>query len=326
VCTFAGSIAAFILAETLLKKFTGKGIVDAAVIDQIDFRAAVALGASITVLIATRIGMPISTTHSLVGALIGSGLAAGSAIGYEKLGKGFFLPMLTSPVIAIIVAMVLYRMFRFCRIKMGVTAETCFCVGQEVHEAVPAIGMMSAMQKAESMSIEIGDKVSCEHRYNGRLLGTDAGHVLNGAHYLSSGIVSFARGLNDTPKIAALIFIAPVFGKFGSISSVSVLIALGGLIFAKRVADTMSNKITTMNHGQGFTANLVTGIVVIGASRMGLPVSTTHVSCGSLFGIGATTGQGNAAVIKQVIGAWILTLPMGLALGALSFSILQMMT
>ena len=55
----------------------------------------------------------------------------------------------------------------------------------------------------------------------------------------------------------------------------------------------MSNRITRMNHGQGFTANLVTGVVVIGASRLGLPVSTTHVSCGAMFGICSVNGCAN---------------------------------
>ena len=65
---------------------------------------------------------------------------------------------------------------------------------------------------------------------------------------------------------------------------------MGGLLAARRVAETLSRKITPMNHSQGLTANLVTSLVVIGASRFGLPVSTTHVSCGSLFGLGAITG------------------------------------
>ena len=52
----------------------------------------------------------------------------------------------------------------------------------------------------------------------------------------------------------------------------------------------MAHRVTDMNPGQGFTANALTALLVIGASRLNLPVSTTHVSCGSLFGIGAVTG------------------------------------
>ena len=100
---------------------------------------------------------------------------------------------------------------------------------------------------------------------------------------------------------------------------VGVAMAIGGLISAKRVAETMSKKITRMNHGQGFSANLITGLIVIGASRLGLPVSTTHVSCGSLFGIGTATQQANWSVMGKILGAWMLTLPMAAAIGFICY-------
>jgi PiT family inorganic phosphate transporter len=71
----------------------------------------------------------------------------------------------------------------------------------------------------------------------------------------------------------------------------------------------MSERITPMNHGQGFAANVVTSLLVIGASRWGMPVSTTHVSCGSIFGIGAITGQGRWAAVRSILLAWLVTLP-----------------
>ena len=81
----------------------------------------------------------------------------------------------------------------------------------------------------------------------------------------------------------------------------------------------MSQKITQMNHGQGFTANLMTSVIVIGASRLGLPVSTTHVSCGALFGLGAVTRQGHWRTIGTILAAWVTTVPLGAALGAATF-------
>ena len=85
----------------------------------------------------------------------------------------------------------------------------------------------------------------------------------------------------------------------------------------------MSGKITPMNHGQGFTANLVTSLIVIGASPLGMPVSTTHVSCGSLFGIGAMTRKGDVKMIGKILAAWFVTLPLGAALGAAGFLVLR---
>ena len=115
--------------------------------------------------------------------------------------------------------------------------------------------------------------------------------------------------------------LAPALGKFGSTALVGVAIGIGGLVSARRVAETMAQKITPMNHGQGFTANFLTSLIVIGASRFGLPVSTTHVSCGSLFGIGTVTGQGRWAVIGRILAAWVTTLPLGAVLGAISYII-----
>jgi PiT family inorganic phosphate transporter len=71
-----------------------------------------------------------------------------------------------------------------------------------------------------------------------------------------------------------------------------------------------------MSPGQGFTANLVTAVLVVGASRLGLPVSTTHVSVGTLFGIGTITRSAQARTVLTIVFAWITTLPTGAALSA----------
>jgi PiT family inorganic phosphate transporter len=81
----------------------------------------------------------------------------------------------------------------------------------------------------------------------------------------------------------------------------------------------MSKKITAMNHGQGFTANLTTAILVVLASLWGLPVSTTHVSVGSLFGIGLTTGKANPRVINAIVLSWLVTLPCAAILAGLIY-------
>jgi PiT family inorganic phosphate transporter len=70
-----------------------------------------------------------------------------------------------------------------------------------------------------------------------------------------------------------------------------------------------------MNHGQGFTANVTTAILVVVASLYGLPVSTTHVSVGSLFGIGLTTGNANLRTVNAIVFSWLVTLPCA-AIGA----------
>ena len=323
ITTFAGSVAAFFFAQTLIKTFGGKGLIEDAIAGQPTFAAAVALGAGLTVLVATRIGMPISTTHSLIGALIGTGLTAGSVLNLGNLGNKFVIPLLISPIIAVAITAIICPMLRFFRRKLGVTREICLCVGSETIETVSANCHSVALERAESLSATLGSPVTCESKYKGEVFGISAGDTLDKAHFLSSGIVSFARGLNDTPKIAALLLLLPAFSPTVSIGVIGIVIAVGGFLSARRVAETMSQKITLMNHGQGFTANVITGLIVIGASRFGLPVSTTHVSCGSLFGIGGVSGNAKPKMIGIILLSWLATLPMAAGLASLAYFLIS---
>jgi PiT family inorganic phosphate transporter len=317
--TFLGSLTAVLLATRLLRNFSGRGLVNDALTADTHYLAAVGLGAGLTVLLATRIGMPVSTTHGLVGALVGAGWVAGSAVDPHHLGGQFFLPLLVSPVVALALTALSYPLLHAVRVRLGVSEQTCFCIGRETVEAVPVLSHVAALQRVEQLTATLGTEVSCQKRYDGKLLGLNAARTLDWLHFVSAGTVSFARGLNDTPKIAALLLIAPQIGSFGGVGLVGLAIALGGVVSARRVAETMSQKITPMNHGQGFTANLITGLIVIVASRLGMPVSTTHVSCGALFGLGTVTGQSRWGMIGKILAAWVITLPAGAALGALAY-------
>lgn len=324
VTTLAGSITAFFFATNLVKTFSGKGLVPDALIATPEFLLAVALGASATVLLATLTGIPVSTTHSLAGALAGAGLVAiGKDLGFSTLGKNFFVPLLSSPFIAVVLTTVVYMVFRFSRQMSGVKRSTCVCMGAKV---IPVAnlnlvnGQILSVAELKSMEIFVDEKSQCQaralDRYEGRVLGIDAQQILNALHFVSAGAVSFARGLNDTPKIVALAVTAGVLGLKLNIGLVALVMVLGGILSAKKVAETMSHRITGMNHGQGFTANLITAILVIFASKMGVPVSTTHVSCGSLFGIGLVNGKANWKIIGGIISAWVLTLPIAALLSA----------
>jgi PiT family inorganic phosphate transporter len=148
--------------------------------------------------------------------------------------------------------------------------------------------------------------------------GISAAGALDAAHVLSAGAVGFARGLNDTPKIAALLVAAPALGATVGTAMVGLAMVVGGLLNARKVAETMSHKITAMNAGQGFTGNVVSALLVTVASRYGVPVSTTHVTCGSLFGIGLATGDARWKTIGGIALAWVATLPVAFALAALA--------
>jgi inorganic phosphate transporter, PiT family len=266
VTTAAGSLAALFLADTMLKNFSGRGLVPETLAGQPAFLLAVALGAAGTMILATWLGFPVSSTHSLTGALVGAGLMHDAAgVSFTKLWDAFARPLLLAPVLAIVLGAVVYLVLRLVRLAP-------------------------------------------DHRTR----------TLDACHFTTAGAVCFARGLNDTPKAAALLLIIPWLQGASGIAILAAASVLGGLISARRVAETLAHKITDMNPGQGFAANLTTALLVTTASVHGLPVSTTHVTVGSLLGIGTLTRQAKWRTVVPVLLSWLITLPCAALLGALA--------
>ena len=326
ITQLAGSITSIFLAQALLKRFSGKGLVPDILVGSEHFLLAVALAAALTVLLATVTGFPVSTTHAITGALVGSGfLAVGSGVNFAALQKGFLLPLLLSPVIAMMLAALLYLLLRSIRLLFGVEKEWCACVGSEERVLVmPQPSSATARQAlAPEYSVMFGESTVCAERYRGSMVGVNSQQLMDGAHFLSAGTVCFARALNDTPKIVAVLLILKTLNISWGFLTIAGMMTLGGLIQARKVAHTMSKKITGLNHGQGFASNLCTGILVIVASIFGLPVSTTHVAVGSLFGIGLTTGRANPKVMMSIVLSWIITLPCAALLGATIYFFLR---
>lgn len=274
--TLAGSLTAIFLADGLIKKFSGKGLISDQLLQSPSFTTAVAGGAALTSFLATRFGFPVSTTHALVGALVGAGLAgsgvtsAGDQVNLSALGKNFLYPLFFSPLVAMILGAIVYWLLRSVK-----------------------------------------------------LAPDERNRFLDIAHFTTAGAASFARGLNDTPKMAALLLMAPSFSSKSAVLLVGTMIAVGGLIDAKRVAETLGKKVTGMTPGQGFSANLVTAVLVVTASFHSLPVSTTHVSVGSLLGMGASTKQAKWRKVIEILLAWITTVPCGALLAAIVYAVLS---
>jgi phosphate/sulfate permease len=88
----------------------------------------------------------------------------------------------------------------------------------------------------------------------------------------------------------------------------AVTLAAGGLFNSRRVANTMSHKLTEISTSQGLSANLTTAMFVTTVSFHGLPVSTTHVSVGALLGMGTITGQAKWQSVRSVAASWVITL------------------
>lgn len=324
VTTFAGSVCSVILANALLKNFSGKGLVPEAIADTISFHVAVALGAALTVILATVTGFPISTTHGITGALTGSGLAAiGIKLNFAALGKSFFITLLFSPLIATILGIILYSLLHYLRTTFKIEKAWCVCVGNK-QELIPASSGINGNNLAITANpdLAIDTKENCIQRYVGNFWGVDSQKIVDVCHFLSAGAVSFARGLNDTPKIVALLLTVTAFSIRGGMLAVGLRMAVGGLLNARKVAMTVSNLITTLNPGKGLTANVVTGFLVIFVSRMGVPVSTTHVSVGSIFGVGVVSQTADIGMFSKVLSSWFLTLPIAATISGITYLLL----
>ena len=265
--TALGAVASVLLGAGLLLAFSGKGLVPDSLVGDSSFLLSVGLGAGWTVVGFTWVRMPVSTTHALVGGLIGAGaaMAGPASIDAARLAAVFALPLLLSP----LAAAVLTWLFAS---RVPTRTHSPVRAGGESVVAVQAVSSVARL------------------------------------HIASAATVSFARGLNDAPKIAALLAVTVLPGA-GAIALVAFAMAAGGWFGVQRVTRTISRDITDMSEAEGTVANVVTAALVLIASPLGLPVSTTHVSVGAVFGIGVSSGRANTDTVRAILGAWVVTLP-----------------
>jgi inorganic phosphate transporter, PiT family len=327
--TALGCGLAMFLAGELIIVFKGKDLVPDEVIIMQNFPLAVGAGAAIIIVLATFLNLPVSTTHALTGALAGAGwIATEVGIKWGKLSNAYFFPLVAGPILSIVLTYIIYLLFRRLRADLNIQQETCLCIGEKViataqsHTITKKDFINNFSRSIELPKTLVASNAYCRSSYSGHLAGISARQFLDVLHYLSSGLVCFSRGLNDTPKIVALLLIGSRFDLNFSILAVGIAMITGGLVHSKRIAVTMSKKLTEMNPGQAFTANFITGIIVFGASKFGMPVSTTHVSCGSIFAIGSANKKINLQVLFQILLAWVTTLPLSFILGSVLMKVL----
>ena len=329
--TFLGCLASVFVARGLVHAFQGHGVLPEELAGDRSLLTIVGAAAAATILLATWARLPVSTTHALIGALVGAGLGSSGTVLWGGLLSKFLIPLLLSPLVGAMLAGGAYRILHRLRLAMGVNEETCICVG-ESRAWVPVRKLAGAAECGPSMgsgvpgvSVHIGREDECRQRYQGQVLGVSAASLLDTAHGISASLTSFARGMNDAPKLAAILIGITAWSAVGpavAIGWVAVAMAVGGILGARRVESTMSEGITAMNAGSAATANGVAALLVITASLWALPVSTTHVTCGALFGIGAAHRQARWRMIGGILLAWGATLPAA-ALIALGLSALR---
>jgi len=317
--TFLGSLAAPFLGAGLAAKFNGSNLISEEVALQLPFLGAVILAAAGTVLLASRLGLPVSTTHALVGALVGAGVTvAGFAqVHFAALGRGVILTLLFSPFAALLLTLAVYPLT-----KKLVADRDCVCVDEPVALAAAATVNPGSVAAAAALpvapTIRWASAAECA-------AGAEAARfsISDGLHWFSGAAISFARGLNDTPKIAAVFLVVFAGAALRDYFFVAAAIALGGMLGAARVARTMSKKITPMATPEAAGANLVSAALVLLASRLALPVSTTHVTTGSVFGIGLLRREeADWRRVRDIVLSWVATLPLAALLAYFFYRLL----
>jgi PiT family inorganic phosphate transporter len=263
-----------------------------------------ALAPILWVSLATWRRWPVSTTHAIVGGLLGTGLIAFGTAGIQwaTIYSKIALPLLVSPFLAILLAWLLTP-----------SLEKFACVTESLRLCLTPVPRLSLLNVEQRQQVILDDCVIC--KCDSPQAGLTHGYTLSvdNMHWLTSGLLSFSRGLNDTPKLVAIVlpFLFTNDGVSGWLFVWgAVAMGLGSWIAGSNITELLGFEVTKLNHEQGFSANLVSTLLVIGASRLGMPVSTTHVSSSSIMGVGLVNNEGlNMKTVKSMLFAWLVTVP-----------------
>ncbi len=330
-CTGLGGLAGAGAAGAMLVTF-GTGVLAPGTAPTSAAALATILGAAAWVLVATRTGLPVSTTHAIVGALAGVGaLAYGlGGVRWTALGATIVVPLLLSPLASLVLTALILRTARGPAAALAAEGD-CVCAGLE--PAGTAIAAADAWSRTAALvadgwrvQISAGASKACAtERPSALRLRLD--HL----HWVTSGATSFARGMNDAPKIVAITLAAAALAG-GAAVSLPVLFALitlgmvaGSVAGGRRVTHVLAERITRMDHQEGFVANLVTAALVGAGAIGGLPMSTTHVASSAIVGAGAQRGRAalNRRTIRDVLLAWVVTVPAAATFGVLALVLLR---
>ncbi len=275
--------------------------------------AAVTLGAAGWLAIATRAGLPVSTTHALLGAIVGAGLVAAGpeSVRWAALWRSALLPLLLSPLLSFALVSAagpaVTGLFR----RHG---TSCVCVERAV-TAPAAAGLAPRLPTGGTVRlIAAGD---CPPHVAARA------NLLDALHWFGAGLTCFARGLNDAPKIVAPALAAGAVLGLGAaplLALVAAAMGAGSYVAGRRVTRTLAHRLTPMSGAEALAANAATATLVTLASASGLPVSTTHVAAGAIGAVGLRRRAVAGRLAGEILAAWLVTLPGAGLLAALGLA------
>ena len=314
------------------------------------------LAAALWVSFATWKSLPVSTTHSIVGAMIGFGITASgfSVVNWGRLGA-VVLSWVISPVFSLVIA---FLMFKFI-IKVILSQQdpfrkalrfSPFFVGIAIFVVALSFLFKTPLGKTLAVSGPVALAIACLLAgilgYSGYLLlkryirPDSKPHaedkIFRRIQIGTSCYVALAQGANDVANAIgplAVIYFLVKTGNVGARVPVPIFLLLfGGIGIAcgigmagHRVMDTLGRKITTLTNSRGFSVDFAAATTVLVASKLGLPVSTTHAAVGGVLGVGMARGLEavNFKVIFEIILYWILTVPAAAITSFIIFKILE---
>lgn len=319
------------LFSTAIAKTIGKGIVDPAILTPFVLVTGL-VGSVFWVFFCSHFGIPVSSSHSLVGGIMGAGIGAagffavmwpdwdtiilmleialfGAGAGALIFGAIAYYAGDKKPIyfglgtiIGIAVMIPLSMFLGIIEIK-GILAIVLFIV------VSPTLGFIAAYAFAAFIMRHLS-RAGTPQRMN---------YIFRKLQIVSASFHAIGHGSNDAQNAMGIItailfagglitvFEVPLWVIFASCAAISLGTLLGGW----RVIDKLANRITRITPYQGFSASTSGGLVLSAMTMLGIPVSTTHAMSGAIMGVGTT--QGSAAVrwgvVREIIIAWIITIP-----------------
>lgn len=351
VFEFAGAV----LAGGQVTQTIRKGIVDVEVLSGtpellLFGMLSALLAAGCWLLIASSRGWPVSTTHSIVGAIVGFAMVGigMEAVHWEKVGS-IVMSWVVSPLMAGFIAYFLFKSVQILILdkedpisnaKRYVPAYI-FLVGFIValvtlfkglkhiglHFSVFENYMLAVLMGISIMALGVWaiNRIKIDPSEDRDFHYTNVEKIFGVLMIVTSCAMAFAHGSNDVANaigpVAAVVGIVTTAGEVASKSQLSLwVLLLGGcgivaglMMYGKKVIATVGNNITELTPSRGFAATLAAAITVVLASGTGLPISTTHTLVGAVLGVGMARGLAalNLSVIRNIFMSWIITLPAG---------------
>jgi PiT family inorganic phosphate transporter len=317
-----------------------------------------ALASAATLLaVATAYGLPVSTTHSIVGAIIGfAAVALGvEAVNWSKVAE-IVASWVTSPLIGGVLAFFVFNFVRYSILDREDPARAAKRTGPyffffvtfvialvTLFKGLKHLNLNFDLPEALMLSLAVGtvgmivgwifvSRVHYERDATGsqRFVGVE--RVFSVLQIMTACAVAFAHGSNDVANsigpLAAVTSVvrhadiaqtAPVELWMLVIGGIGIVIGLA--TWGYRVMETVGRKITELTPSRGFSAELAAALTIVLASRMGIPVSTTHILVGSVLGVGLARGIGalDLRVVGRILISWVATLPIAAVLSIVFF-------